>query len=1273
MSEIATKQRNVLSVCPQQQQLLSPLTIKRHNSLNSTQLALEGTPQTKQSKQLAIVMFKGRLRRVRSQPTATAHEPAHDRNNDEHQQQHQQHVVDCDYSIPLKSSEGDLSSASAMSATAHIGHHASTGNPAISALERRMDAEVPFQTSELSTFDACIEAADAMAANDSGRAPTASSSADTGGGDNSDSLFSPSSSSGIADCSVLVSPDGALLFLPQQESTDGTHEIIDGVHSRQNIDLLTNMYPTEEVRSAVVTGSDLHPNGDRKANGFSVRGWSDDAASLALRRSDEALRATASFVGGLDQIKREEAARIGGTLCSEFRQSVISSSDSRRAAVAASAKKSKFGRQRSAPREDPNAEDYGGDTDAMISSSFSRENKLKTSPLFFPGSTLHAAAASLIQYHTTAIGSAGATRMGLTPTATDQSVAELQVAAEKTAHRAANREAALTRANGREEEMEAELLLRRQEAKSRWDAVQRVEEKVQKEYERRVRERSRELYNRKRQSEEHLSHLKDDADGDAFDGDRDAGTGHGGGADIGGKQANNTNTAVTDTELWHLVNQIGSEEDSSFHPLGLPEPSLRSPTDKSLVDQEDGEEEEEEFANDGSAPPSNVPSSSASPVDHSMQDRPPLPPVDRGDVEYELNLPPLRAAALEADSEVEDAATNVLNALSALDTTERSARIAAESALLSAANAQAEAIKSVVQQERIVLEARLKQLDVLERQVNSLNVRADLDAFIAFDRRERPGSATRLGEDDDGGVASALAVLDGHAEGSEGGLGSSGSNTSLSSFERFGGADDPSADEDQSQNDKHKGIALSREEIDKVIANLFAERSNGDDGAEDIDDAGSLVLAVSLRSSRGRSCRASTCYALNKQRSIKTEIATNEQFDGLCRVFYALLKGCDARIPSDVANAKMCMMLSQTFYVVDHDDVFGDGGLNASNEVSDERKRRLFVKATLVNHPFFSQEDFWVQALFQCVTESLVGSGVVNSLNFDTHSATDETTSSLPSVRRDRDSDSNERRQRKWYELNGHERAEAASQVHAVIFAQLGALSHSMLEFGCDQAVAVAFVRRLSIQHQLPLSQRSMLLQHIIGRRSVISDNAKNDNAVDESPKTEQGEGGEDRAGVGSGGDQDTTNGENDDGGEDDIGLQIDDPFRSTCTVEPVPGSNRLVALLSRGVSDRTQSAHQQHCLAILKARKTPYCVVDGMDPRQKARRDELFLVSGMRGHYPQFFLLTYDDAGNEAGAMFLGGCDRLKDLNDTVDLSEDILQANPDFETWHRLLGECK
>ena len=70
-------------------------------------------------------------------------------------------------------------------------------------------------------------------------------------------------------------------------------------------------------------------------------------------------------------------------------------------------------------------------------------------------------------------------------------------------------------------------------------------------------------------------------------------------------------------------------------------------------------------------------------------------------------------------------------------------------------------------------------------------------------------------------------------------------------------------------------------------------------------------------------------------------------------------------------------------------------------------------------------------------------------------------------------------RKMKWHDLGLDERAEAASQVHAVIFAQLGALAHSMIEFGCTVEQAIVFVRRLSVRHQLPLSQRTMLLSHL--------------------------------------------------------------------------------------------------------------------------------------------------------------------------------------------------
>jgi hypothetical protein len=67
----------------------------------------------------------------------------------------------------------------------------------------------------------------------------------------------------------------------------------------------------------------------------------------------------------------------------------------------------------------------------------------------------------------------------------------------------------------------------------------------------------------------------------------------------------------------------------------------------------------------------------------------------------------------------------------------------------------------------------------------------------------------------------------------------------------------------------------------------------------------------------------------------------------------------------------------------------------------------------------------------------------------------------------------------KWHDLSQKERSVAASQVHAVIFAQLGALAHSMMEFGCGLERSCAFVRRISIRNQLPISQRTMLLQHL--------------------------------------------------------------------------------------------------------------------------------------------------------------------------------------------------
>lgn len=70
--------------------------------------------------------------------------------------------------------------------------------------------------------------------------------------------------------------------------------------------------------------------------------------------------------------------------------------------------------------------------------------------------------------------------------------------------------------------------------------------------------------------------------------------------------------------------------------------------------------------------------------------------------------------------------------------------------------------------------------------------------------------------------------------------------------------------------------------------------------------------------------------------------------------------------------------------------------------------------------------------------------------------------------------------QLKWHDLKTTERQEAASQVHSVVFLQIGTLAHHMVDLGCGLDRSAAFVRRMCIQHQLPSSQRIMLLQQLV-------------------------------------------------------------------------------------------------------------------------------------------------------------------------------------------------
>jgi len=163
-------------------------------------------------------------------------------------------------------------------------------------------------------------------------------------------------------------------------------------------------------------------------------------------------------------------------------------------------------------------------------------------------------------------------------------------------------------------------------------------------------------------------------------------------------------------------------------------------------------------------------------------------------------------------------------------------------------------------------------------------------------------------------------------------------------------------------------------------------------------------------------------------------------------------------------------MLSETFY-------FENSFEPISNKVdSPNRTNRLYIKSLLLDHPIWSDDNFWEQALYQCISEALQRCKIVNNVYCESDRTNAE----------EREDLAKSDLQVKWHDLTWYQRVEAAQQLHSVVFSQLAALSHSMIEFGCDYDKTTSFVRRLSVRHQLPISRRAMLLDHIKKRREKV-------------------------------------------------------------------------------------------------------------------------------------------------------------------------------------------
>ena len=820
----------------------------------------------------------------------------------------------------------------------------------------------------------------------------------------------------------------------------GNNNSFDSADSRDSIfsELLWNS--KGEYAAAVFLGNDLDPQGDLALNGFSAKGWSLPATSFALRQTKSSLDHWADFCHSVI-LSRKESAVMTTQACDKLRSQIP-----------------RLGGCNPPGSSDNSSFSFSFDSnthnDADWELVFDPKSDFvptmrRAGPLLGEDqSSLNKAIFMLEDYYSQ---SAEAESMTWRQATVQESAVfpVLRRAIDDFQTRMTAREQALEESSKRARLLEDHMNKLKKERDRKWEQVYKAEEKVTRRMEALWKERTRQ------REKARLNQLREN---------------------------NPTHVRGKSNEhVWDVVASLSDNMDStSFEPVQLPD--IPSPARSASSDE-------------GSLPSTLQTSAAMEELNrkNSNNTKSTLPPsgetsaIARESMEQEMRLPELRATAMDADDAIEECSFQLLTVLSNLDTTRRSARVAAETALLAAANAQAATLKDMVKLERKALQSRLRHLDQLEEQFTEIDVRADLNNYISADKKDR-GGQSHLGDDDDGGIACALSILSCHVD--------SALHDDASSSSSYTNRND---EEDEIDNVLSK--AVTRAQIEKAVSAMFEQQSqqgqpsqdsesepSSSDTTTEVDKAVDLLCTVAKETSvSARRNRSTICYSLNGKRSGNAELKSEPQFDGLVRVFDAMLTSCadEDDVTGGMSNAKMLMMLAQTFYLQTEDKTVNSGSDGGSLSVSPSsvkstgsdlesrkgRSRRLYIKSRLTHHKIWSKDEFWDVALKQQISESLTQSGVIMS-NFER------------SARAQRGGDGEYRKSRKikWHDLSLEERVGAASQVHAVVFAQLGALAHSMIEFGCGLQRSCAFVRRMAVRHQLPSAQRTMLLQHLMAR-----------------------------------------------------------------------------------------------------------------------------------------------------------------------------------------------
>jgi hypothetical protein len=254
-----------------------------------------------------------------------------------------------------------------------------------------------------------------------------------------------------------------------------------------------------------------------------------------------------------------------------------------------------------------------------------------------------------------------------------------------------------------------------------------------------------------------------------------------------------------------------------------------------------------------------------------------------------------------------------------------------------------------------------------------------------------------------------------------------------------------------------------RDHVQLASTRMTPSQKKGDEqdksnSKEDSSSDNSIENAVCclIRSCCDQQGRDAFCIVLNTFRS-KTH-TIDAGYSAMACLLWVVLEICLAE--NDVHTAKVIMMLSQTFFrqrvslkesqkvqngvnvegKKDSDDESDDG------EVGRGAVNREYVNEALIGHPVWGDKNYWEQALWECIQEQLF------TVPYD----------------------------KAWFEMDEANRLETVSRVHSVIFSQVMAITHSMMELGVHKQKIREFVYRMSVNHQLSEYQRQQLLMHLL-------------------------------------------------------------------------------------------------------------------------------------------------------------------------------------------------